>query len=392
MLKKARLMSSLSAVARTQSAVIVEGESKLECIEETAIIEKRELETIAGQASSRTWCWRSKTSDLIPGYIVIMQSLTERIIDSGRVFVFAVAGDSGSGKTTLSCGIKRILGDENVISFSMDDYHSLDRQQRKDMGVTPLNPAANHLDLLADHLEALRRGERIDKPVYDHTTGQIRGTVPFGPAPVVIIEGLHPFYTESLRHLTDIKIFVDPSRTVKRLWKVRRDVGDRGYRPEDVMREILQREPDYKLYVDIQKIYAEIVVKIQESRFHPSILGAGQPKPEWYSVRLIQQMLDKPVPEVDLTIDLSKILLSSEHEFSLEFERDDYYAKKVGIMTIDGEIHQSVVNRLEHKLGRTLGTYAAISDRHQEYVNAIGVAQLILTWRSVEKLEHLLGS
>jgi putative transcriptional regulator len=46
MLKKARLMSSLSAVARTKSVVIVDGETKLECIEETAIIEKRELETI----------------------------------------------------------------------------------------------------------------------------------------------------------------------------------------------------------------------------------------------------------------------------------------------------------------------------------------------------------
>jgi len=46
MLKKAKLMSSLSAVARTKSAVIVDGETKLECIEETAIIEKRELETI----------------------------------------------------------------------------------------------------------------------------------------------------------------------------------------------------------------------------------------------------------------------------------------------------------------------------------------------------------
>ena len=46
MLKKARLMSSLSAVAKTKSAVIVDGETKLECIEETAIIEKRELETI----------------------------------------------------------------------------------------------------------------------------------------------------------------------------------------------------------------------------------------------------------------------------------------------------------------------------------------------------------
>ncbi len=46
MLKKARLMSSLSAVARTKSAVIVDGETKLECIEETVLIEKRELETI----------------------------------------------------------------------------------------------------------------------------------------------------------------------------------------------------------------------------------------------------------------------------------------------------------------------------------------------------------
>jgi predicted transcriptional regulator len=41
-------MSSLSAVARTQSAVIVEGESRVERIGDTAIIEKRELDTIGG--------------------------------------------------------------------------------------------------------------------------------------------------------------------------------------------------------------------------------------------------------------------------------------------------------------------------------------------------------
>jgi len=46
MVKKARLMSSLSSVARTKSVVIVDGETKLECIDETALIEKRELETI----------------------------------------------------------------------------------------------------------------------------------------------------------------------------------------------------------------------------------------------------------------------------------------------------------------------------------------------------------
>ena len=62
----------------------------------------------------------------------------------------------------------------------------------------------------------------------------------------------------------------------------------------------------------------------------------------------------------------------------------------VGITTADGELHQSMILDLEKKLGDTLGTYAVISDRRQEYVNAIGLSQLILTWRCLEKLAYLL--
>lgn len=318
-----------------------------------------------------------------------MRSLKDRIRESGRVFVFGIAGDSGSGKTTISRGIRRILGEDMVATFSMDDYHSLDRRQRKERNITPLHPDANQFDLLAEHLEALRRNERIDKPVYDHRTGEISGTVPFGPAPVIIVEGLHPLYTERLRSQIDFKIFVDPSRSVKRLWKIRRDVGERGYETGQVMAEILQREPDYKLYVDIQKIYAQIVIKIQDSRFHPSLLDS-QSTLDWYSVRLIMEILEHPVSEVGMNIDLSKILRRSEHEFSIEFQRDDYYGKRVGIMTMDGEIHQSMISDLEKKLGESLGTDGMISDRREEYVNAIGLAQLILTWNCVEKLDYLL--
>ena len=318
-----------------------------------------------------------------------MRSLKDRIRESGRVFVFGIAGDSGSGKTTISRGIRRILGEDMVATFSMDDYHSLDRRQRKERNITPLHPDANQFDLLAGPLEALRRNERIDKPVYDHRTGEISGTVPFGPAPVIIVEGLHPLYTERLRSQIDFKIFVDPSRSVKRLWKIRRDVGERGYETGQVMAEILQREPDYKLYVDIQKIYAQIVIKIQDSRFHPSLLDS-QSTLDWYSVRLIMEIMEHPVSEVSMNIDLSKILRRSEHEFSIEFQRDDYYGKRVGIMTMDGEIHQSMISDLEKKLGESLGTDGMISDRREEYVNAIGLAQLILTWNCVEKLDYLL--
>ena len=174
-------------------------------------------------------------------------TLPGRRRESGKVFVVAVAGDSGSGKTTLSRGIRRLLGEELVSTFSMDDYHSLDREERGVLGITPLHPEANRLDLLADHLAALRRGEVIDKPVYDHSDGTIKGPVPFRSAPVLIIEGLHPFYTPQLRREIDLGIFVDPSRTVKRRWKVRRDCLDRNYGREAVKREILSREADYKL-------------------------------------------------------------------------------------------------------------------------------------------------
>ncbi|HOI69200.1 MAG TPA: phosphoribulokinase [Methanothrix sp.] len=316
-------------------------------------------------------------------------SLAERLKGSGRVFVVAVAGDSGSGKTTMSRGIRRLLGDDLVSTFSMDDYHSLDREERRVRAITPLNPAANRLDLLAEHLGALRRGEEVDKPVYDHTDGTIKGPVPFRSAPVLIIEGLHPFYTPELRREIDLKIFVDPSRAVKRRWKMKRDCVDRHYEREAVMAEILAREPDYKLYVDVQKIYAEAVVKIEESRLLRSPMAENPP--ERYSVRLIQEVLEGNLSEVDLKIDLSALFRLAEREFSIAFQRDDYYGKRVSVLTIDGELHRSMIEGIEEKLCSLLGSEAPICDRSgDEEVSATGMVQILLCWRLLEKLQlHL---
>ncbi len=123
-------------------------------------------------------------------------SLAERLKGSGRSSWWR-GGDSGSGKTTLSRGIRRLLGEEVVSTFSMDDYHSLDREERRVRGMTPLNPEANRLDLLAAHLRSLRRGETIPKPVYAHSEGIFPEPDPFRSAPVLIIEGSIPFTPKS---------------------------------------------------------------------------------------------------------------------------------------------------------------------------------------------------
>ncbi len=318
-------------------------------------------------------------------------SLQDRLRSSGRVFVVAVAGDSGSGKTTLSRGIRRLLGDDLISTFSLDDYHSLDRQERWVRRITPLNPEANHLDLLAEHLGSLRRGEEIKKPVYDHSNGTIKGPVPFRSAPVLIIEGLHPFYTPDLQRETDFKIFVDPSRAVKRRWKIKRDCVDRHYEREAVKKEILEREPDYKLYVDVQKIYADAVVKIEDSRLPPPF--DMETPPERYSVRLIQEVMEASPSEVDLTIDLSSLFRLAESEFSISFQRDDYYGKPVSVLTVDGELHRTMIEGLEEKLCSLSGSTSPICDRSgDDRVSSTGMAQILLSWRLLEMLDrHLSG-
>ena len=90
-----------------------------------------------------------------------------------RPVFLGVVGDSAAGKTTLTRGIVRILGSHGVSHISGDDYHRYGRQQRAEMEITPLDPAASHLDIMRQHLEHLRRREPILKPVYDHRSGTL---------------------------------------------------------------------------------------------------------------------------------------------------------------------------------------------------------------------------
>jgi len=78
-------------------------------------------------------------------------------------------GDSGAGKTTITAGLEGILGEDQVTAFSTDDYHRYDREQRAEIGITPLHPDANYMDILSQHLTLLRQGEPILKPVSGHS-------------------------------------------------------------------------------------------------------------------------------------------------------------------------------------------------------------------------------
>jgi len=192
-----------------------------------------------------------------------------------RAIVVGVVGDSGAGKTTLTRGLTRVIGDAHVTHISADDYHRYDRRQRRELGVTPLHPDSNHLDILTQHIAHLRRGEPVLKPVYSHRTGGFEPPVYVRPANFLLVEGLLSFHTETLRSLHDVRVALAPPEELRRAWKVKRDCTRRGYTTDEVLAELDARQADAEEYVRPQHQYADILVAFaQNSAQDPAHLDA----------------------------------------------------------------------------------------------------------------------
>ena len=177
-----------------------------------------------------------------------------------RPVILGVVGDSASGKTTISRGLVRVLGEDNVAHICTDDYHRYDRAQRAELGITPLHPECNHMDIIAQHLAHLRRGDPILKPVYRHQDGTFGPAVHVRPERFTIIEGLLGYYRPAMREVYDVRVFLAPPEQLRRRWKVARDCSRRGYTTDQVLAELDRREPDSEAFIRPQRHQADMLV------------------------------------------------------------------------------------------------------------------------------------
>jgi phosphoribulokinase len=305
----------------------------------------------------------------------------DTIAASPYIFTIGVAGDSGSGKTTFTQGVRNIFGDDLVSTITLDDYHSLDRMGRKEAGVTALNPKANRLGQLERDLIQLRRGVPVEKPVYNHATGKFDPPVIFRPRKILILEGLHPLFTPSLRKCMDFSLFVDPHKEVKYDWKIRRDMNKRGYSREAVIAEILEREPDYEQFIAPQREHADAVIGIDYSEYGRD-LGSER---NVYRITLSQNRMKQHLEDIDLSLDLYSILNLSERSFSLNFLTSEQGGKRMGKLIMDGELSEHVVKKLEHSIEHQTRVHPISIFQNRDYVTAGDLAQLILCWRIIHR-------
>ena len=179
------------------------------------------------------------------------------------ILVIGIAGGTGSGKTTLMNNLIERFGDVVTVVSHDNYYRRLDELTYEERCLVNYDePAAFETELMVSHLEALRRGESIDCPVYDFTVhNRSDEVVKIVPRQVIIVEGILIFENEALREQMDIRIFVDTDADIRLCRRIKRDVNKRGRTLESVLTQYQTTvKPMHERYVEPSKKYAHLVV------------------------------------------------------------------------------------------------------------------------------------
>jgi phosphoribulokinase len=305
-----------------------------------------------------------------------------------RVVVIGVAGDSGCGKSTFLQRIIDLFGEDFVTVICLDDYHSLDRYQRKEQKVTALDPRANNFDLMYEQIRDLKNGKTIQKPIYNHETGLIDPPEKIEPNHVVVIEGLHPLYDERVRELIDFSVYLDITDDVKIAWKIQRDMAERGHSYDDVLAAIESRRPDFEAYIEPQRGHADVVIQVLPTK----LLDDKESK--LLRVRLMQREGVSQFDPVYLfdegsTIDwrpCGRKLTCNFPGIKMFYGPDTYYNNPVSVLELDGQLEQlEEVSYIESHLSnidtKYHGEMTHLLLQHKEYPgsnNGTGLFQVMV--------------
>jgi phosphoribulokinase len=279
-----------------------------------------------------------------------------------KPMVVGIAADSGCGKSTFMRRLTSICGGESKLLdigretntlvsdmttvICLDDYHKWDRTGRKSNpewpdGITALHADCQLWDKMAADVTDLKAGKTVEKPIYNHITGELDPDETVSPTPIVIFEGLHPLYDERVVEALDLSVYLDITDDVKFAWKAQRDIAERGATMEDVQAAIDARKPDFAAYVEPQKQKADIVVQVLLSDL------IDDPTGKFLKVKLIQKKGLKVSPayffdegaSIEWTPNPSKLTTSAPGVKIASYD-DEWFGAPVQVIEMDGKMDE----------------------------------------------------
>ena len=192
-----------------------------------------------------------------------------------------IMGGSASGKTTFASTLAEQLAEFAPVVLNQDSYfrdwaeYSPAERERV---ITANHPDVVLWDALITDIEKLRAREAIKIPTPGTRAAQRADENScVQPSDIVIVEGHLIFWSEPLRDLMDIKLFLDVDAHERVLRRMLRDVAQRGGDLEWAInwyrRDVL---PNFPVYTEPCKQYADLVIPFQdENQVALHTLAAG---------------------------------------------------------------------------------------------------------------------
>ena len=179
--------------------------------------------------------------------------------------IIGIAGGSASGKTEVAFKMYEYFKGKHTIKIiKLDDYYKDQSHLTMEKRVLTNydHPFAFGMELLVNHLDCLKTGQEINKPIYNfevHNRAKEIETI--YPRDVFILEGLFVLNEPQIRERCDILVYVDTDADIRFIRRLRRDMEERGRSLDSICNQYLTTvRPMHEQFVEPSKKYAHIII------------------------------------------------------------------------------------------------------------------------------------
>lgn len=179
-------------------------------------------------------------------------------------YVVGIAGGSASGKTSFLTRLKDALPTGSVSIISQDNYYKPKSEQTLDENgeVNFDLPTSIDKDAFFRDIQTLLGGKTIRFHEYTFNNAErAPQEIVVDPAPILIVEGLFVFHYPEVRHLLDLRVYLDVREDIKLQRRIKRDRDERGY-PEAVVRYQWEHHvlPSFKKFLKPYRDDSHIII------------------------------------------------------------------------------------------------------------------------------------
>lgn len=179
--------------------------------------------------------------------------------------IIGIAGGSASGKTAVAYKIYEYFKGKHTIKIiKLDDYYKEQSHLTMEKRVLTNydHPFAFDMELLVKHLDCLKAGQAIQKPIYNfelHNRAEEIETI--YPRDVFILEGLFVLNESQIREYCDILVYVDTDADIRFIRRLQRDMKERGRSLDSICNQYLTTvRPMHEQFIETSKKYAHIII------------------------------------------------------------------------------------------------------------------------------------